>query len=167
MNAFYVICGLGVFSLLAEIINLKRWLIGIVTIGMAAVVVLAASGWNLSLSYYHDMVVFDNFAIAVTALIAVLGMIFLVVQYFEWAAKSFTLASTTYSSLYFVITGFHMAHVAVGVLILSCLALWIAMGRVRANRHAPLTIGGLYWHFVDAVWIVIFSVLYLGPHVHD
>jgi NADH-quinone oxidoreductase subunit N len=75
MNAFYVICGLGVFSLLAEIINLKRWLIAIVTIGMAAVVLLAARDWNTSLSYYHDMVVFDNFAIAITALIAVLGVL--------------------------------------------------------------------------------------------
>jgi len=75
MNAFYVICGLGVFSLLAEIINLKRWLIGIVTIGMAAVVALAVNEWNTAGSYYHDMLVFDNFAIAITALIAVLGVL--------------------------------------------------------------------------------------------
>lgn len=75
MNAFYVICGLGVFSLVSEIINLKRWLIAIVMIGMAAAVLLAARDWNLSLSYYSDMVVFDNFAIAITALIAVLGLL--------------------------------------------------------------------------------------------
>jgi NADH-quinone oxidoreductase subunit N len=75
MNAFYVICGLGVFSLLAEIINLKRWLIALVTVGMAAVVLLALRDWNTSVSYYHDMVVFDNFAIAITALMAVLGVL--------------------------------------------------------------------------------------------
>lgn len=75
MNAFYVICGLGVFSLLAEIVNLKRWLIAFVTLGMAAVVLLAVRDWNTAMSYYNHMVVFDNFAIAVTALIGVLGVL--------------------------------------------------------------------------------------------
>src|ERR1700761_1714220 len=58
---------------------------------------------------------------------AVLGMIFLVVQYFEWAAKPFTLSSTPYSSLYFTVTGFHMAHVVVGVIMLWTLFAWSAM----------------------------------------
>jgi len=105
-------------------------------------------------------------ALVFLAVAIALGVVFLGVQAHEWAGKSYTPASHLYGSLYFVITGFHMAHVAVGVLVLAVLWLWIALRRVRAGRHAPLTIGGLYWHFVDVVWLVIFTVLYLEPHLH-
>ena len=96
---------------------------------------------------------------------AVLGMIFLVVQYFEWAAKPFTLASTTYSSLYFTVTGFHMAHVVVGVVMLLCLFTWSALGYFNRIRYAHIHIGALYWHFVDVVWLVVFFTFYVTPRL--
>ena len=96
---------------------------------------------------------------------AVLGMIFLVVQYFEWAAKPFALASSSYSSLYFVVTGFHMAHVVVGVIMLWALFAWSAMGYFNRIRYAHIHIGGLYWHFVDAVWIAVFFTFYITPYL--
>jgi heme/copper-type cytochrome/quinol oxidase subunit 3 len=96
---------------------------------------------------------------------AVLGIIFLIVQYFEWTAKSFTLASTTYSSLYFTVTGFHMAHVVVGVVMLLCLFAWSAMGYFNRVRYAHIHIGALYWHFVDAVWIAVFFTFYITPYL--
>lgn len=75
MNAFYIICGLGVISLLAEITNLKRWLIVILTLGIAAAVVAALMDWGTSRHYYQEMVVFDNFSLAITALICLLGVL--------------------------------------------------------------------------------------------
>lgn len=106
----------------------------------------------------------DNRRLCAGLLIAaVLGMIFLVVQYFEWAQKPFALASSTYSSLYFVITGFHMAHVVVGVIVLWCLFAWSAMGYFNRVRYAHIHIGALYWHFVDAVWIAVFFTFYVTP----
>jgi heme/copper-type cytochrome/quinol oxidase subunit 3 len=96
---------------------------------------------------------------------AVLGMIFLVVQYFEWAAKPFALASSPYSSLYFTVTGFHMAHVVVGVIMLWALFAWSAMGYFNRVRYAHIHIGALYWHFVDAVWIAVFFTFYLTPYL--
>ncbi|HEY8948266.1 MAG TPA: cytochrome c oxidase subunit 3 [Rhizomicrobium sp.] len=96
---------------------------------------------------------------------AVLGMIFLAVQYFEWAAKPFALASSSYSSLYFVVTGFHMAHVVVGVIMLWALFVWSAMGYFNRIRYAHIHIGGLYWHFVDAVWIAVFFTFYITPYL--
>jgi cytochrome c oxidase subunit 3 len=96
---------------------------------------------------------------------AVLGMIFLVVQYFEWAAKPFGLASSPYSSLYFVVTGFHMAHVVVGVIMLWALFVWSAMGYFNRVRYAHIHIGALYWHFVDAVWIAVFFTFYITPYL--
>jgi cytochrome c oxidase subunit 3 len=94
---------------------------------------------------------------------AVLGFVFLVVQYFEWAEKPFTLSSTPYSSLYFVITGFHMAHVVVGVAMLAALTWWSSQGYFNRVRYAHIHIGALYWHFVDAVWLAVFFTFYLTP----
>ena len=94
---------------------------------------------------------------------AALGLIFLAVQYFEWAQKSFGLSSTPYSSLYFVITGFHMAHVVVGVAMLLALTWWSALGYFNSRRFAHIHIGALYWHFVDVVWLLVFFTFYLTP----
>jgi cytochrome c oxidase subunit III len=94
---------------------------------------------------------------------AVLGMIFLVVQYFEWAEKPFSLASSSYSSLYFTVTGFHMAHVVVGVIMLWALFAWSLMGYFNRVRYAHIHIGALYWHFVDVVWLVVFFTFYVTP----
>jgi cytochrome c oxidase subunit 3 len=94
---------------------------------------------------------------------ALLGLVFLVIQYFEWAQKPFTLSSTPYSSLYFVITGFHMAHVVVGVAMLAALTFWSSRGYFNRLRYAHVHIGALYWHFVDAVWLCVFFTFYLTP----
>jgi len=94
---------------------------------------------------------------------ALLGMIFLVIQCFEWANRPFGLSSTPYSSLYFVLTGFHMAHVAVGVVMLLALTLWSGIGYFNSRRFAHIHIGALYWHFVDAVWIAVFFTFYITP----
>jgi heme/copper-type cytochrome/quinol oxidase subunit 3 len=92
-----------------------------------------------------------------------LGIVFLVVQYFEWAGKAFGLSSSAYASLYFTVTGFHMAHVIVGVLILSALLLWSVLGYFNRVRFVHVHIGALYWHFVDAVWLAVFFTFYLTP----
>jgi cytochrome c oxidase subunit III len=94
---------------------------------------------------------------------AVLGLIFLVIQWFEWGDRPFDLSSTPYSSLYFVITGFHMAHVVVGVLMLLTLTFWSGRGYFSSRRFAHIHIGALYWHFVDAVWIAVFFTFYITP----
>ena len=94
---------------------------------------------------------------------AVLGMIFVVIQYFEWLGKPFGLASSSYSSLYFTITGFHMAHVVIGVLMLWALFFWSLRGYFNRVRYAHIHIGALYWHFVDAVWIAVFFTFYITP----
>jgi cytochrome c oxidase subunit III len=64
-------------------------------------------------------------------------------------------------SLYFIMTGLHALHMIVGLGIFSWL-LWMAWkGRFMPHYHTPLEIGGLYWHFVDIVWIYLFPLLYL------
>jgi cytochrome c oxidase subunit III len=94
-----------------------------------------------------------------------LGVIFIIVQAFEWKAKSFSLTSGPYGSLFFTVTGFHMAHVVVGVLILAATLLWSALGYFGPVRSAPVTIGAMYWHFVDVVWLAVFFTFYITPYL--
>jgi NADH-quinone oxidoreductase subunit N len=75
MNAFYLICSLGVASLVAEIINLKKWLVILMMAGIAAAAVLISLEWNTTLHYFSDMLVIDNTAIAFTILICVVSVL--------------------------------------------------------------------------------------------
>jgi heme/copper-type cytochrome/quinol oxidase subunit 3 len=94
-----------------------------------------------------------------------LGVIFLVVQIFEWKTKTFSLSSSSYGSLFFTITGFHMLHVVVGVAILITIFVWSAMGYFSPRHHARVTVAAIYWHFVDAVWLCVFFTFYLSPYL--
>lgn len=96
----------------------------------------------------------------------ILGVLFVAIQLNEWSKKTYDMTSNQYGSLYFTITGFHMLHVIVGGVILMALLLWIALGYFDHRRYAAVTIGGMYWHFVDVVWLFIFTALYLAPYLY-
>lgn len=66
-----------------------------------------------------------------------------------------------YFSLYFALTGLHALHMIIGVGIFSFLLYYSWKGRYTPEYHTPIEIGGLYWHFVDIVWIYLFPLLYL------
>jgi cytochrome c oxidase subunit 3 len=68
-------------------------------------------------------------------------------------------------SLYFAMTGLHALHMIIGVPILLAIAYWAWQGRYGPEYHTPVELVGLYWHFVDIVWIFLFPLLYLiGSH---
>ena len=93
----------------------------------------------------------------------VLGIVFLAIQMVEYSHKTFTPATDAYGSLFFTITGFHGAHVAAGVLLLAYTLLRSARGHFSARDHVGVSVTALYWHFVDVVWLVILTSLYLSP----
>lgn len=95
----------------------------------------------------------------------ILGVVFIALEGAEWAGEPFHLSSGVYSSLYFTITGFHLAHVIVGLLFLTVLFIWTALGYFDANRHSAASIGVLYWHFVTAVWVAVFFTFYIAPRL--
>jgi heme/copper-type cytochrome/quinol oxidase subunit 3 len=94
-----------------------------------------------------------------------LGIVFFVVQIFEWHAKPFHLGDSSYSSLYFVTTGFHMAHVGVGLLVLAALCTWTLLDYFSPRRNLSVSAGVLYWHFVDVVWLFVFATYYISPYL--
>ncbi len=96
---------------------------------------------------------------------AALGAVFVAVQIAEWMDKPFGPDTHSYGSLYFVVTGFHLAHVAVGLAMLLVLTGWSAAGYFDAERSAPVSIGAAYWHFVDAVWLAVFFTFYVTPRL--
>ena len=67
------------------------------------------------------------------------------------------------SSAFYTLTGFHGVHVTVGIIMLLSLLLLSLRGKLPEHRAETVEIVGLYWHFVDVVWIVIFTVVYLIP----
>ena len=107
-----------------------------------------------------------HWSLASMALAFILGVCFVVIQLHEWSIKTYDMTSNLYGSLYFTITGFHMLHVLVGLIVLLILLLWTALGYFDDRRYAAVTIGGLYWHFVDVVWLFVFATLYLSPYLY-
>jgi cytochrome c oxidase subunit 3/cytochrome o ubiquinol oxidase subunit 3 len=97
---------------------------------------------------------------------AFLGSIFLGCQVFEFTHfwhEGLHLSTNLFGSTFFLLTGFHGAHVFVGVIYMITLATLAANGRLGPEKSLNVEIGGLYWHFVDVVWIVIFPLVYLIP----
>jgi cytochrome c oxidase subunit 3 len=105
-------------------------------------------------------------ALSAMALALILGVCFVAVQLNEWNKKTYDMTTNLYGSLYFTITGFHMLHVVAGLVVLAALLLWMALGYFDHRRYAAVTIGGLYWHFVDVVWLFVFTTLYLLPYLY-
>ena len=99
------------------------------------------------------------------AVAIVLGVTFILIQLKEYHDKTYGITTNLYGSLYFTITGFHLCHVAVGVIILSLLMLWTSLGYFDDRRYSTVTIGSVYWHFVDVVWLFIFSTFFLLPYI--
>ena len=119
------------------------------------------------------------------------GSTFLVVKYFEYAEKfehhlvpglGMTFAPPSdhihaahpvvgsaeqlFFSLYFIMTGIHALHMVVGIVLMLIMLVWAWRGRFGPAYYAPIEVSGLYWHFVDIVWIFLFPLLYLlGAHL--
>lgn len=110
-----------------------------------------------------------------------LGLVFLGIKFSEYYMKftehlvpggSFVYeaplarAAEIFFSFYFAMTGMHALHMIVGIGLLTALVFWSLRGRFSASYYTPVELVGLYWHFVDIVWIFLFPLLYLvGRHL--
>jgi heme/copper-type cytochrome/quinol oxidase subunit 3 len=97
---------------------------------------------------------------------AMLGATFVGGQIYEFtvfADEGLGLQANVFGSAFFVLTGFHGAHVTVGIIMLLSLYIMTVRGRLGVAQSLNVELVGLYWHFVDVVWIVIFTLVYLIP----
>ncbi len=96
-----------------------------------------------------------------------LGAIFVSIQYREWHElyneNIWFHTGGTYTSSFFTLTGFHGLHVSIGVVFLAITTLMAAAGKFTPHRHSFMTCVSLYWHFVDVVWVLLFTIMYIVP----
>ena len=100
------------------------------------------------------------------ALTLVMGIAFLVLQFCDYIVlygEGLKLDSGPYGSTFYTLTGFHMAHVFAGTIMLGVVLYRAMTGQFSARHHDAVEATSLYWHFVDVVWIALFSILYLLP----
>jgi cytochrome c oxidase subunit 3 len=96
----------------------------------------------------------------------ILGIVFLVMQLIDYSllgSEGLTLSSGQYGTTYYTLTGFHGAHVFGGVIMLSVVLYRGMAGQFSGKHYDAVEAASLYWHFVDVVWILLFSLLYLLP----
>jgi heme/copper-type cytochrome/quinol oxidase subunit 3 len=97
---------------------------------------------------------------------ALLGATFVGGQVYEFTSfyrEGLGYTTSLFSSSFYTLTGFHGVHVSVGIVMLLALAQMVRKNRVTGNKAEVVELVGLYWHFVDIVWIVIFTLVYLIP----
>ncbi|MEY2425464.1 MAG: hypothetical protein QOI61_1036 [Actinomycetota bacterium] len=95
---------------------------------------------------------------------ALLGATFIAGQIYEFTSfvhEGLTIHTNLFGSSFFVMTGFHGVHVTLGIVMLITLWAMSMRGQLPPEKSETVEIAGLYWHFVDIVWIVIFTVVYL------
>lgn len=95
----------------------------------------------------------------------VLGGIFLTLQMHEYLTLDFHAQTDAYGSFFYLITGLHGAHVAAGLLMLLYVLVRAFAGHFDAVRNSAVRNAILYWHFVDVVWLVVFTTLYVLPRL--
>ncbi len=90
-----------------------------------------------------------------------LGGIFIFVQGYEFANNGFGLDAGVFGSTFYILTGFHGAHVLFGLAMIAIVANRARKGMVSAENHTAVEAASYYWHFVDVVWLFLFSTLYV------
>ncbi len=100
-------------------------------------------------------------AASVLLLTALMGSTFLGITIWEWTHESFLPWNSAYGAIFYTLTGFHALHVFGGVMMLLALFIRTARGRYSQTNHNAIEVGSLYWHYVDAIWILVFLTLFI------
>jgi cytochrome c oxidase subunit 3 len=153
-----------------------------VTLGTINTVVLITSSLTMALAVHAAQLGQRRLLMTFLILTMVLGGVFLgikSVEYYHKFAehhvpgldfrfeKAHILHAQLFFSLYFVMTGLHALHMIIGIGIMLVMLRWSWNGTITEEYSSPIEISGLYWHFVDIVWIFLFPLLYLiGRHAH-
>jgi cytochrome c oxidase subunit 3 len=162
----------------------EAWVLGSnhldVTLGALNTAVLICSSLTMVLAVRAAQTNNRGGQILNLILTIVFGSVFLVVKYFEYAEKfehhlvpgaSFDMTlpqaaqQQLFFSIYFMMTGIHALHMVVGIVLMLVILAMAMRGKFNAEWYTPVEMSGLYWHFVDIVWIFLFPLLYLlGAH---
>ena len=90
-----------------------------------------------------------------------MGLAFLLTQVIEYAHVGFNTGDRAFASIFFGLTGLHGAHVFIGLTLLGMATVRAFRGHFTAEHHHGVELPGIYWHFVDIMWIVVYATIYL------
>ena len=90
-----------------------------------------------------------------------LGVAFLGMTFWEWTHEAFRPWTNAYGSIFYTLTGFHALHVFGGVLLMAALLTRTIKHRFSADRFTALEVGSIYWHYVDFIWILVFTTIFI------
>jgi cytochrome c oxidase subunit 3 len=133
-------------------------------LGAFNTVILIISSMTMAIGVSASKRGSNKLLVGMLAVTIFLGLFFGLNKYIEYSAKfSHHIYPDTsiFFSLYFMMTGLHMLHVLVGVLILTAIMILAMKGKFTTAYNTPVEVGGLYWHLVDLIWIYLFPLLYL------
>nr|NP_722567.1 cytochrome c oxidase subunit III [Ornithodoros moubata]BAC22585.1 cytochrome oxidase 3 [Ornithodoros moubata] len=111
---------------------------------------------NLIMKIYED----TTLALLITIL---LGLIFTILQGWEYTQAPFSISDSIYGTTFFMSTGFHGLHVIIGTSFLSVMLARILMNHMTNNHHVGFEAAAWYWHFVDVVWLFLYTFIYWWP----
>jgi heme/copper-type cytochrome/quinol oxidase subunit 3 len=175
---------LGIWSFLASEIMLFGGLISAYVIlrsGSAHMVMPPRSMMGVPLATFNTFALITSSVTMVLALAAIQegnierfkrwilctiggGLIFLVVKAYEYQHKwheGITISSNLFGSFYYTLTGLHVIHVIGGLCLMTYIFVAGSRGQFTPDSHDRVECAGLYWHFVDLVWVILFPILYL------
>jgi cytochrome c oxidase subunit 3 len=143
-----------------------------VSLGATNTIVLICSSLTMAMAVRSAQLGRKSALLVNLALTMIFGSVFLVVKYFEYAEKfrlghvpgpNFhgTPGEQIFFSLYFCLTGLHAIHMIIGLGLMGFIFVMSSKGKYTPEWYTPVEISGLYWHFVDIVWIFLFPLLYL------
>jgi nitric oxide reductase NorE protein len=133
-----------------------------VALATANTLVLLSSSWCVAKALHAARAGAHERAARLVSMAALLGVAFTLVKAFEWFHEirhGFTLSSNEFSMFYFALTGVHLFHVIVGLVVLASVVR--ELREPALQRPAVFESGALYWHMVDLVWVVLFALMYL------
>jgi cytochrome c oxidase subunit 3 len=171
----YIVYRLFNYEAFAEASAHLNWKLGALNTA-----VLIGSSLTMALAVYFAQVGSRRSLVACMSLTILLGLVFLVVKFVEYGDKfrdrlvpgynfhwegNYPRQAELFYSIYFGMTGLHALHMVIGIGVMLVLLYLSYRGRFTPEYHAPVELTGLYWHFVDIVWIFLFPLLYLiGAH---
>ena len=132
------------------------------TIGVVNTLVLLMSSWFIARSVQAARAGDHHAALRLTYLGGACGVLFIAIKAYEWSAKvaaGYTMPSNEFFLFYYMLTGVHLFHVGLGLLILGIVVR--ELRNPRRRRMSMVESGATYWHMVDLLWIVIFGLLYV------
>ena len=141
--------------------------VGIVTLDFKGVpilntLILLCSGFTITACHNYLISGYNKYSQSFYYLLItiLLGLVFSYFQYFEYFNSMFTIVDSIYGSSFFILTGCHALHIIIGTLMLIFSLLRLSLSHFTSTHHLLFSFSAIYWHMVDAVWLVLYVVIY-------